>query len=543
MKSRPCWMLNSMAAVALCAWSVLSWAQMQPTPAQKTEREELRALWIPAPSGPLTSPEDAEMMINEARKARFNTIIVQVRALGDAYYRSQLVPMSVGIPARYPDPLKWILEKAKETHAGSKEEAPLRVYIALEMLRAHSMRISSRPPAGNIVSRHREWVTMNAQNKSITEDFYLCLEPGLQSVRDYLSEVVREVLRDYEVDGIFLEGLRYPDFSGEWGYHQEVVNNFRALYPGSAERPKPNDPLWVQYRQEQLGVLAAELVKAVRETRSGCKVILGAECSNTVPKDMDDWKKNPIYQGMLQDWVSWGQKGIGDGICIKNFQRHAIAANLFQNWNAFVSRANMKTELYVGVAGGLNFNTGISNQLRAVRNAGFDGVVLWDYQRPTIEDRQVLMNHLRNLFAVKALRIQLMNIEYVAPKAPTLEETLPTTPTLALTLTTPTLAIPPEAEPGTEEGESAMEEEPLFVVEETKPSPETATAEPTPSPTPSLLLATRTPEPQVFQTFRLRNGMSFKARVLVEIDEMVTLVTEDGTQLKIPRAQIVQQRP
>jgi uncharacterized lipoprotein YddW (UPF0748 family) len=532
-------MMYVVALLACCSWAVSSRADTQAS----QPREEVRALWIPAPSTPLTSPEDAELMIREARKARFNTLIIQVRALGDAYYQSRIVPMALGVPARYPDPLKWILEKAKETNANSKDESPLRVYIALEMLRGHSMRMSSRPPAGNIVSRHRDWVTLNAQNKSITKDSFLCLEPGLESVREYLSEVVREVVGDYEVDGVFLDGLRYPDASGDWGYHQDVLNNFRKRHSGASDRPRADDPLWMEFRQEQLRILALELVKAVRETRPGCKVILGVECEGTAPMELEDWKDNAVYKGMMQDWVRWGREGIGDLLCVRNFQRQATSGDVFQNWNAFASRAGVQCGILVGIAGGLNFNTGISNQLRAVRNAGFAGIVLFDYQRPTIEDRQVLMNHLRNMFAVEALRIQLMNIEYIAPKPPGVVDAALTTPTLALALTTPTLALPADATPEADVDELAGLDTGVLISEvEVSATPEEMAAEPTPSPTPSLLLATRTPEPQVFETFRLRNGMSFKARILVEIDEMVTLVTEDGTQLKIPRAQIVQPR-
>src|SRR5688572_13873691 len=48
---------------------------------------EVRALWVVRTT--LTSPEKIRAMVEAAKNNGFNTLIVQVRGRGDAYYRSK----------------------------------------------------------------------------------------------------------------------------------------------------------------------------------------------------------------------------------------------------------------------------------------------------------------------------------------------------------------------------------------------------------------------------------------------------------------------
>src|SRR5881409_2358076 len=55
--------------------------------------DEVRALWVVRTT--LTSTEKIRRMVESAKAAGFNTIIVQVRGRGDAYYRSRWEPRAV----------------------------------------------------------------------------------------------------------------------------------------------------------------------------------------------------------------------------------------------------------------------------------------------------------------------------------------------------------------------------------------------------------------------------------------------------------------
>src|SRR5256886_7281579 len=73
---------------------------------------EVRALWVVRNT--LTSPEKINKMIESASAAGFNTLIVQVRGRGDAYYRSRWEPRAIELkdqPGDF-DPLALTIAEA-----------------------------------------------------------------------------------------------------------------------------------------------------------------------------------------------------------------------------------------------------------------------------------------------------------------------------------------------------------------------------------------------------------------------------------------------
>src|SRR5215510_9876659 len=58
-------------------------------------KDEVRALWVVRTS--LTSPEKIQRMVNAAADNGFNTLIVQIRGRGDAYYKSHVEPRSIDL--------------------------------------------------------------------------------------------------------------------------------------------------------------------------------------------------------------------------------------------------------------------------------------------------------------------------------------------------------------------------------------------------------------------------------------------------------------
>src|SRR5262249_55475439 len=74
--------------------------------------EEVRGLWVL--SSTLTSPASIETMVRSASTAGFNTLLVQVRSLGEAYYRSAIEPRASRLDAQPSsfDPLATTLQLA-----------------------------------------------------------------------------------------------------------------------------------------------------------------------------------------------------------------------------------------------------------------------------------------------------------------------------------------------------------------------------------------------------------------------------------------------
>jgi uncharacterized lipoprotein YddW (UPF0748 family) len=247
-------------------------------------------LWVQR--GTLTSPGAIRTLVQSAKAAGFNTLLVQVRGRGDAYYQSRLEPRAALLasqPASF-DPLESVLTDA---HA-----AGLRVHAWMNANLVSEAEPSALP--AHIVQAHPEWLMVP---KEIAADLW-DVDPGS---REYLAElsrytrahsdrieglyasplhpdaadhavkVIADVAARYPVDGIHLDYIRFP--SAEFDYSREAIAQFRRYlqpYLTDSERRQHDarakrEPLfytqmfpqrWVEFRQERLTELVTRILHA-----------------------------------------------------------------------------------------------------------------------------------------------------------------------------------------------------------------------------------------------------------------------------------------
>ncbi|HEY0272052.1 MAG TPA: family 10 glycosylhydrolase, partial [Chitinophaga sp.] len=129
-----------------------------------------------------------------------NAVIVQVRPAADAFYASQLEPWSEYLtgtqgmaPNPYYDPLAFMIE---ETHKrGMEFHAWFNPYRA------------AMNAAGNVSPTH---ITRLRPSWFITYDGRKYFDPGIPEVRDYVNQVVSDVVRRYDIDAVHFDDYFYP---------------------------------------------------------------------------------------------------------------------------------------------------------------------------------------------------------------------------------------------------------------------------------------------------------------------------------------------
>src|ERR1700730_13109189 len=90
-------------SIVLLAWLPVC-AQEKSTASPTTvvpANSEVRALWVVRTT--LTSPEKIRTMVQSAKDNGFNTLIVQVRGRGDAFYRSSREPRAAELKDQSPE--------------------------------------------------------------------------------------------------------------------------------------------------------------------------------------------------------------------------------------------------------------------------------------------------------------------------------------------------------------------------------------------------------------------------------------------------------
>jgi uncharacterized lipoprotein YddW (UPF0748 family) len=172
--------------------------------------EETRALWVVRHA--ITTPGRVDQVVEIASQLNINTLLVQVRGRGDAYFQSEITPRAEDLGATSPDfdPLERMIRRAHA--AGLEVQAWINVYLVWS---------AGEPPRSplHVVNAHPEWISVRADGQRLVEmlpeDFEeqklegMYLAPGNPEVKRHLREIVREIVTKYEIDGIHLDYVRY----------------------------------------------------------------------------------------------------------------------------------------------------------------------------------------------------------------------------------------------------------------------------------------------------------------------------------------------
>jgi len=174
-------------------------------------KRELRGVWMATvrnidwPSKGNTNPaaQQKELLdiLDNHQKTGINSIYLQVRPSADAFYGrgrelwSQFLTGKQGIvPNPYWDPLDFAITEAHKR--GMELHAWINPYRATNDL------IDSNINVNHIKRKHPEWFFNYGRQAYFN--------PGLPEVRNYIVQVVMDVVRNYDIDGIHFDDYFYP---------------------------------------------------------------------------------------------------------------------------------------------------------------------------------------------------------------------------------------------------------------------------------------------------------------------------------------------
>lgn len=247
-------------------------AAENPPPAPR----EFRAAWVstvanidwPTKSGLSTAQQQAEVIaiLERAKSLNLNAIVLQVRPAADAIYPSKIEPWTEYLsgtqgqaPQPFYDPLQfWVTE----AHArGIELHAWFNPYRA-----RHS--IAKSPNARSHISNTNPAAVKQYGN-------FLWMDPGEESASRQTLDVVLDVVRRYDIDGVHLDDYFYP-------YPVNSNNGLDSSAPAT-EVDFPDQPAWARYqasggtldraswRRDNVNRLIERLYKGVHGEKSWVK--------------------------------------------------------------------------------------------------------------------------------------------------------------------------------------------------------------------------------------------------------------------------------
>lgn len=199
---------------------------------------EARGVFLDAGSLPKT-PQGIHDLVERLAKAHFNMILPEVFRRGYTLYPSRYTERDPEFAQAPPDLLQTLLDEA---HRYGMEVHPW-----VWTFRVHS------PGFGNpVLSR---FPALAARSEKTVDPRFL--SPGDPRAREWVYNMLSELIDHYDIDGLMLDYIRYDEETpDDWSSRTYFSQDFQARYGSFPTFPlKPNSADWLDYqlwREEQV---------------------------------------------------------------------------------------------------------------------------------------------------------------------------------------------------------------------------------------------------------------------------------------------------
>lgn len=345
-------------------------------------RNDMRAVWVSTifnldyPS--TKNNENAQKqefitMLDKLQSAGINTVMVQVRPKGDAFYPSEINPWSeslTGVQGKDPgyDPMAFMIS---ETHKrGMSFHAWLNPY-RVTSTSTDLTTLSEDNPA----MQHPEWL--------IEYKGGLYYNPDLPAVKQHIVDTVIEIVQNYDVDGIHFDDYFYPSNyplpEGESkdgtvaNARRENVNEMVALVNQTIKTLKPN----VLFGISPMGIWKNSTSDPTGSATNGSEAYYSvySDCREWIEDGTVDYIVPQIYWEIgykIADYETlvkwWSNEVRNTGVTLYIGQaayREPVAKQMGQQLLINQKYSNVKGSVYFRATDIMANRSGIGDQLKA----------------------------------------------------------------------------------------------------------------------------------------------------------------------------------
>src|SRR5207237_6059141 len=155
------------------------------------------------------------------------------------------------------------------------------------------------------------------------------LDPGHPDAAAWVVNTATSIVRNYDVDGINLDRIRYPDGNlgtnvPSWGYNPTALARFRAE-TGRTDTPTNTDVQWTQWRRDQITGIVRRIYLESTALKPRIRVSADLITYGYGPQTTGSWENTRAYAEQLQDWRGWLREGIVDTAMLMTYQSDLMA--------------------------------------------------------------------------------------------------------------------------------------------------------------------------------------------------------------------------
>lgn len=303
-------------------------------------KREVRSVWMATvwaldwpSSTSSTTAQKNEMVkyLDVLQKNNFNAVYFQVRTMSDAFYKSSYEPWSsylTGTRGKDPgwDPLAFVVEechkRGMECHAWVN---PYRFSTGSNWSTAQDQALKS---AGMLLAYTK------SDGKTTT-----IMNPGLESVRKRIVDVCKEIISNYDVDGLVFDDYFYPEgipvtsSAGDYDLWQKLGASMT----------------FGDWRRNNVNQMVADVYKMVQQQKPYVRFGIspaGAACTSAAVAAKHGIDRCPVasdwqYDGIFSDPVAWLEAGTIDYISPQLYWKTNHKTNPFgpmTKWWSYVAK-------------------------------------------------------------------------------------------------------------------------------------------------------------------------------------------------------------
>ncbi|MBD2327276.1 glycoside hydrolase family 10 protein [Alkalinema sp. FACHB-956] len=239
------------------------------------------------------------------------------------------------------------------------------------------------PETSELALAHPDWLTQKRDGSQTSvgpAGEVAWLNPFHPEVQQFITQLVMEVMQQYDVDGIqFDDNMSLPR---EFGYDRYTIELYKKETK-KAPPANPADEAWVKWRADKITAFMTQLNQAVKAKK--------AQAIFSVSPNYYDH----AYKFHLQDWLNWVRKGIVDELVMQVYRSdlQSFAAKLSR---PEIQETQKKIPTAIGILTGLRNKPvsiqQIQSQVWASQQAGlgvsfFYYETLWDQSPDPLADR------------------------------------------------------------------------------------------------------------------------------------------------------------
>jgi len=223
---------------------------------------------------------------------------------------------------------------------------------------------------GPIFNAHPDWVEKKADGTEIdASSFYWMIHPH-PGVQDFLIGLAAEVCRNYDLDGIELDRIRYS--STDYGYDTFTDSLYKAENGGAAPPKTVNDAAWIKWRADKINAFAARIYDTLKSINPKFNISNAPSLYGT---------SYTSYQTYCQDWVWWVNNNKVDNVQVQSYLGTPSAfGSIIDYMSTLISDKTRAYPCFAVKPGTSPLDPSVAAQFVDVtRQKGYKGNSIWYY--------------------------------------------------------------------------------------------------------------------------------------------------------------------